>query len=68
VREFSSRYGYAVNDGILGAVDTRGTSALVEAGLGARKGGFSVTAGLHWSDGGALSSVAGGQLTLRYDW
>lgn len=68
VREFSSRYGYAVNDGILGAVDTRGTSALVEAGLGARKGGFSVTAGVHWSDGGVLRSVTGGQLTMRYDW
>jgi outer membrane autotransporter protein len=68
VREFSSRYGYAVNDGILGAVDTRGTSALIEAGLGARKGGFSATAGVQWSDGGALRSVTGGQLTLHYDW
>jgi outer membrane autotransporter protein len=68
VREFASNYGYSVNGGVLGSVGTEGTSAMVEAGLGVRKGTLSLTGGVNWTDGGALSSVTGAQFTLRYNW
>jgi outer membrane autotransporter protein len=68
VRAFSSNYGYLVNDGVLGSVDTEGTSTMVEAGLGVRKGKLSLTGGVSRTDGGALRTVTGAQFTVRYDW
>ncbi len=68
VREFDGEYNYSVNGGLLGTTSTEGTSAMVELGMGARKGKLSVTGGVNWIDGGALESVSGGQLTMRYSW
>jgi hypothetical protein len=68
VRAFSSDYSYQVNDAILGSVDTEGTSTMVEAGLGVRKGKLSLTGGVSRTDGGALRTVTGAQFTVRYDW
>jgi outer membrane autotransporter protein len=68
VREFEGEYDYSVNDGLLGSTRTEGTSAMFELGLGARKGGLSVTGGMSWTDGGAQQGVTGGQLVVRYGW
>jgi len=68
VREFNGKYGYAINGGLLGKTSTAGTSAMVELGLGARRGALSITGGVNWTDGGALQNVIGGQLAVRYSW
>jgi outer membrane autotransporter protein len=68
VREFDGKTGYAIADTFTGSTRTDGTSAMVELGIGARKNGFSATAGANWIDGGALQSFLGGQLVLRYTW
>lgn len=68
VREFDGEYDYAINDVFTGTTSTKGTSALVELGLGMHKGKVTVTGGLNWSDGGALDSFFGGQLVLRTTW
>jgi len=41
---------------------------MVELGLGARRGGLSLTGGVNWTDGGALQNVLGGQVAVRYSW
>ena len=66
VREFDGEYAYSVNGGLVGATSTEGTSAMVELGLGTRKDKLSITGGVNWIDGGALESVGGGQLVVRY--
>jgi outer membrane autotransporter protein len=66
VREFDGEYAYSINDDFAGTTSTKGTSALVELGLGMHKDKVTVTGGLNWTDGGALSSFFGGQLVLRY--
>jgi outer membrane autotransporter protein len=68
VHEFDGKYQHAINGGLLGMTRTDGTSALVEFGLGAHRGGLSLTGGVNWSDGGALHGIGGGQLTVRYGW
>ena len=68
VREFNGKTTYAINNAFFGSTNVEGTSAMVELGLGAQKGGFSVTGGVNWTDGGALQSFKGGQLELRYTW
>jgi len=68
VREFDGEYEHSINGGLLGTTSTDGTSAMVELGLGARKDQLSITGGVNWIDGGALESVAGGQMVVRYDW
>jgi outer membrane autotransporter protein len=68
VREFEGDYDYSVNGGLLGSNSTEGTSAMLELGLGARKGGLSITGGMDWIDGGAQQGVMGGQLVVRYGW
>lgn len=68
VREFDGDFDHAVNGGIQGTTSTDGTSAMVELGLGARKGGLSISGGANWMDGGAVDSVTGAQLTVRYSW
>jgi outer membrane autotransporter protein len=68
VHEFDGGYDYAVNDGLQGTTSTDGTSAMVEFGLGARRDKLAITGGVNWMDGGAVESVKGGQLTLRYTW
>jgi outer membrane autotransporter protein len=68
VHEFDGEYAYSVNDGLLGATNTEGTSAMAELGLGATNGKLSVTGGVNWTDGGTVDSVTGAQLTVRYSW
>lgn len=68
VREFDGASRFTVADTFHGGTDTEGTSTLVELGIGAQKGGFSGTAGVNWTDGGALDGFVGGQLVLRYTW
>jgi outer membrane autotransporter protein len=68
IREFDGEFDYTVNGGVQGSTSTEGTSAMVELGLGARTGGLSITGGANWTDGGAMQSVTGGQLVVRYDW
>jgi outer membrane autotransporter protein len=46
----------------------RGTSAMVELGLGAHWDRLSVTTGLDWTSGGATRNATGAQLVLRYGW
>ncbi|GAB3371848.1 hypothetical protein GCM10027431_21370 [Lysobacter rhizosphaerae] len=66
VREFDGDYDYSINDGLSGSTRIEGTSAMLELGMGAHKGGLSVSGGLSWTDGGAQQGVVGGQLVLRY--
>lgn len=68
VREFDGEYAQSINGGLLGTSSLDGTSAMVELGLGARRGGWSLSGGVNWTDGGALDSVAGGQVVVRYGW
>ncbi len=68
VREFDGRSGFTIDNAFSGSTDTRGTSALVEGGLAMRRGKLSLFGGVNWQDGGALGSVVGGQLGLRYSW
>jgi outer membrane autotransporter protein len=68
VREFNGITNYTINNVFSGSTSVEGTSAMVELGLGAQKGGFSITGGVNWTDGGALQSFTGGQLELRYSW
>jgi hypothetical protein len=68
VREFDGEYDHSINGGLLGTTSLEGTSAMVELGASARKDKLSVTGGVNWTDGGALQSVAGGQLVVRYSW
>jgi outer membrane protein OmpA-like peptidoglycan-associated protein len=67
VWEMDGDNGYAINgSNFMGSTSTDGTSALLEVGLTAQTGNWSVYGGLNWQDGGALSSFLGGQLGVRY--
>jgi hypothetical protein len=68
VREFDGDGSYTIADAYSGTTSIEGTSTLLEAGIGARIGSFSGTFGVNWSDGGALDSMLGGNLVLRYNW
>jgi outer membrane autotransporter protein len=68
VHEFDGEYTQSINGGLLGASSVDGTSAMAELGLGAQSGGWSLTGGVNWSDGGALEGVGGGQVVVRYIW
>lgn len=68
IHEFDGVYDYAINGGLLGSTSAEGTSAMVELGVGAEKGGLSITGGFNWTDGGAMQGVGGGQLIVRYSW
>jgi len=68
VREFDGENRYAINGDFHGSTSTRGTSALVEAGLSARRGPLAVSFGLNWQDGGAMERLLGGQLNVAYRW
>jgi outer membrane autotransporter protein len=68
IREFDGETSYAINNAFFGRTSTEGTSAMVELGIGVQKGGFSISGGVNWTDGGVLESFTGGQLSLRYSW
>lgn len=67
IRE-SGDLGYSVADALSGTTSTGGTSAMAELGLGLQAGGWSLTVGAHWADGGAYRSNVGGQASLRFAW
>lgn len=68
VREFDGRNGFTIDNVFSGSTSTQGTSTLVEGGVAMHTGKLSVFGGVNWQNGGALSSVLGGQLGLRYSW
>jgi outer membrane autotransporter protein len=68
VHEFDGSYGHAIDGGLLGTVETRGTAAMLELGAGVQRQQWSLTGGLKWTDGGAMQGTLGAQLTLRYGW
>ncbi|WP_159016270.1 hypothetical protein [Cognatiluteimonas profundi] len=68
VKEFDGKSTYTIDSVFHGQTRTDGTGAMLELGLGTRKGGFSATGGVNWTDGGAQQSFTGGQLVLRYNW
>lgn len=68
VREFDGRNGFTIDNTFTGSTSTRGTSALVEGGVAMHSGKLSVFGGVNWQNGGALSSLFGGQLGVRYSW
>jgi outer membrane autotransporter protein len=68
VHEFDGSSAFTINGNFSGATNTKGTSALVEGGLAMHTGNLSVFGGLNWQDGGALQSVIGGQIGVRYTW
>ncbi len=68
VREFDGEMNYTVADNFFGNTSTEGTSTMVDLGIGLQKGGWGVTAGANWVDGGALNSVTGGQVVVRFAW
>ena len=68
IREFDGQSDFVVADTYYGSTSTKGTSGMAELGVGVQKGGFGVTAGVNWTDGGALNGIVGGQLNIRYAW
>lgn len=68
IREFDGDMTYTVADTFVGNTSTQGTSSMAELGLGMQAGGWGFTIGANWQDGGALHSIVGGQLGLRYSW
>ena len=68
VREFDGQMNYTVADNFFGNTSTDGTSSMLDLGIGLQKGGWGVTAGANWVDGGAFNSVVGGQVIVRLAW
>ncbi|MDI1252301.1 hypothetical protein [Thermomonas sp.] len=68
VREIDGKMAYTVSNTFFGTTNTKGTSAMVDLGVGFQKGGWGVTAGANWMDGGAYKSVTGGQVQVRFAW
>ena len=68
VHEFDGQNDFTINDTFNGTTNTKGTSALVEGGLSVKTGKLEVFGGVNWQDGGALKSIAGGQVGLRVNW
>ena len=68
VREFDGDMTYTVADNFFGNTSTGGTSSMVDLGIGLQKGGWGLSAGANWVDGGALKSVVGGQVVVRLAW
>jgi outer membrane autotransporter protein len=68
VHEFDGANRYTINDTFFGETSTKGTSALVDAGLNVKVRNLSFYGGANWLDGGAMKSFFGGQVGLRYSW
>ncbi len=68
IREFDGEMNYTVAGNFFGTTSTAGTSSMVDLGIGIQKGGWGVTAGANWVDGGAFNSVVGGQVVVRFAW
>jgi outer membrane autotransporter protein len=68
VHEFDGVNRYSIDDTFFGQTSTRGTSALVDAGVNVKVRNLSFYGGVNWLDGGAMKSFLGGQVGLRYSW
>ncbi|WP_216844806.1 autotransporter outer membrane beta-barrel domain-containing protein, partial [Rhodanobacter sp. L36] len=68
VHEFNGVNRYSVDDTFFGQTSTRGTSALVDAGVNVKVRNLTFYGGANWLDGGAMNSFLGGQVGLRYSW
>jgi outer membrane autotransporter protein len=68
IEESDGANSYQIGGLLAGDVSTEGGSTLLEVGATGRFGGFGISGGLNWRDGGAFDSVVGGQVSLRYDW
>jgi outer membrane autotransporter protein len=68
VREFAGENADSIKGKFFGTTSCQGTCALVEGGLTFETGNLSVFGGVSWQDGGALDSVVGGQVGVRYSW
>jgi hypothetical protein len=66
VRELDGEHTFVVNDTLVGVSDVGGTSHLVELGFTAAHDRLAIYGGLSWQDGGAIDSVFGGHLGVRY--
>ncbi len=51
-----------------GSTWVSGSAVLAEFGVGIEKGGWGVTLGGNWTDGGKFDSMFGGQVNVRYSW
>jgi outer membrane autotransporter protein len=66
VREFEGETHYFLTDALDGYSSVDGTSALLELGFNARTGDIAIYGGVTWQDGGAIDSMFGGHLGIRY--
>lgn len=70
IHESDGRSSFIVNGDptLAGSVEADGTTGQLELGIGVQKGGWSLTGGVNWNDGGAVDSTFGGQLVVRWTW
>ena len=69
IREFDGDSHFAIADNAFnGGSTTKGTSGMLELGADVNMGALHVYGGLNWTDGGAIDSVWGGQVGVRYTW
>ncbi|UHQ20027.1 hypothetical protein LVB87_02380 [Lysobacter sp. KIS68-7] len=68
IREFDGESDFAIANTFTGGTSIEGTSALLELGADVNMGRMHLYGGLNWMDGGAVDSVIGGQVGLRYTW
>lgn len=68
IREFEGDMNYTVANVFNGTTSIQGTSTMAELGLGVQKGGWGVSIGANWVDGGAYKSTVGGQALVRFAW
>jgi outer membrane autotransporter protein len=66
VREFDGENHYAINDVFFGTTTVEGTSFLLELGYDGAARQLGDLRRLNWQDGGAVDSLFGGQLGVRY--
>jgi outer membrane autotransporter protein len=66
VDEMDGKGTFSINSDFQGDVDIGGNSVLIEGGVTGQIGNWVLSGGLHWQDGGAISSALGGQLSVRY--
>ena len=68
IHEFDGDYAYSVDGAFTGTIGTRGTSVMGELGLGVQAGGWGLTLGAQWTDGGSVDGTFGGQAQVRFAW
>jgi outer membrane autotransporter protein len=66
VRELDGDARFVINNNFSGWTSHDGTSAMLELGFNARHENLAIYGGLTWQDGGAIDSMFGGHLGIRY--